>query len=176
MHGARCMVHGARCMVQGVYKNYMVMKNFIVFLVLVLFSLSVTAQVNTHVYDSVLAKKLGADDYGMKTYVLVILKTGPNKIEAGPERNKLFSGHMANINKLADDGKLVIAGPMGENDKEYEGIFILNVKTIEAATELLKGDPAISEKVLDTELFIWYGSAAISEYLKVQKSIEKKQF
>lgn len=152
------------------------MKHYIIVLVLVICGLSLGAQTNTQTYDSVLAKKLGADDYGMKTYVLVILKTGPNKIEAGTERDKLFVGHMTNINKLADEGKLVIAGPMGKNEKNYEGIFILNVKTIEAARELLKGDPAINEKVLDTELFIWYGSAAIIEYLKVAKSIEKKQF
>lgn len=135
------------------------------------------AQNENQAYDSLLAKKLGADDYGMKTYVLAILKTGPNKIEAGPERDKLFKGHMANINKMADEGKLVVAGPMAEeNELKYEGIFILNVRTIEEAKELLKSDPTIKEKVLDTELFLWYGSAAISEYLKVVKSIEKKHF
>jgi uncharacterized protein YciI len=149
----------------------------IVFFGVIFFGLSLYGQENNSVYDSTLAKKLGADDYGMKTYVLVILKTGPNKIEAGPERDKLFRGHMANINKLADEGKLVIAGPMAEeNEKNYEGIFILNVRTIQEAEELLKADPTIKEKVLDTELFLWYGSAAISEYLKVVKSIEKKQF
>lgn len=153
------------------------MKKYCILLVLVVFSLKLAAQADTQVFDSVLAKKIGADVYGMKTYVLVILKTGPNKVEAGPERDKLFSGHMANINKLADEGKLVIAGPMAEeNEKHYEGIFILNVKTIDEAKELLKGDPAIKEKVLDNELFLWYGSAAISEYLKAAKSIEKKQF
>lgn len=135
------------------------------------------AQNENQAYDSLLAKKLGADDYGMKTYVLAILKTGPNKIEAGPERDKLFKGHMANINKMADEGKLVVAGPMAEeNELKYEGIFILNVRTIEEAKKLLKSDPTIKEKVLDTELFLWYGSAAISEYLKVVKSIEKKHF
>jgi uncharacterized protein YciI len=152
------------------------MKQFALLLIGFAICINLNAQNEKVAYDSTLAKKLGADDYGMKTYVLVILKTGPNKIEAGPERDKLFSGHMANINKLADEGKLVIAGPMGKNEKNFEGIFILNVKTIEEARELLKGDPTIREKVLDTELYIWYGSAAISEYLKVVKSIEKKQF
>ena len=31
-------------------------------------------------YDSALAAKLGADDYGMKTYVFVMLKTGSNEL------------------------------------------------------------------------------------------------
>lgn len=30
-------------------------------------------------YDQELAKKLGADDYGMKSYIFVLLKTGENK-------------------------------------------------------------------------------------------------
>ena len=42
-------------------------------------------------FDAELAKKLGADQYGMKNYVLVILKTGPNDANfKGKERDDLF--------------------------------------------------------------------------------------
>jgi uncharacterized protein YciI len=139
------------------------------------FSVTLSAQGVNADYDSTLARKLGADDYGMKSYILVILKTGDNNPEKGPERDKLFKGHFENINRLADAGKLVIAGPLEENDKSYRGIFILNVKTAEEARELLKADPTISQKIFNAELYEWYGSAAISEYLKVQKKIEKKK-
>jgi len=149
------------------------MKQLTLFIMSIAFSFSLGAQTNTQIYDSVLAKKLGADERGMKAYIFVILKTGPNKMEAGPERDKLFKGHMDNINRLADEGKLVIAGPMGANEKMYRGIFILNVKTIDEAKELLKADPTVSEKIFDVEYYEWYGSAAISEYLKVAKLIEK---
>jgi len=149
------------------------MKQLTLFIMSIAFSFSLGAQTNTQIYDSVLAKKLGADEQGMKAYIFVILKTGPNKMEAGPERDKLFKGHMDNINRLADEGKLVIAGPMGANEKMYRGIFILNVKTIDEAKELLKADPTVSEKIFDVEYYEWYGSAAISEYLKVAKLIEK---
>jgi len=132
------------------------------------------AQIDSQVYDSTLARKLGADDFGMKQYVMVILKTGPNKLEKGAVRDELFKGHMASINRLADAGKLVIAGPIEENDKTYRGIFILNVKTIDEAKELLKGDPTVTQKIFEAEYFGWYGSAAISEYLQFTKKIEKK--
>jgi uncharacterized protein YciI len=82
---------------------------------------------------------------------------------------------MANIGKLADSGKLVIAGPFWENEKHYEGIFILNVKTISEAKELLQTDPAIHANLLGAELYEWYGSAGISEYLKILPKITKKQ-
>jgi len=124
-------------------------------------------------YDSLLAKKLGADDYGMKSYILVILKTGSNEINDKGLLDSLFTGHFANMNRMAGEGKLVVAGPLGENDELYRGIFILNVTTFEEANKLLQTDPTIKSKVFDTNLYEWYGSAALSEYLKIHDKIEK---
>lgn len=135
-------------------------------------SLGMAQSVNP-VYDPALAKALGGDDYGMKSYVLVILKTGPNKLTDKATRDKLFEGHMKNIGRLADLGKLVVAGPLGKNEQTYRGIFILDVKSPEEARELLQTDPVIREKVLEADLFTWYGSAALPEYLKAHKKIEK---
>jgi uncharacterized protein YciI len=131
--------------------------------------------VNT-LYDKQLADSLGADDYGMRTYVLVILKSGPNKVTDKAKRDSLFGGHLKNIQHLADIGKLTVAGPLKKNEKEYEGIFILNVKTKEEARQLLLTDPAIQAKALDTELFEWYGTAALPLYLPYYKRIEKKHW
>lgn len=152
------------------------MKRLVIFAGLLFTSIALLAQNQRIEYDSTLAKSLGADDYGMKSYILVILKTGTNRLEAGHKRDSLFKGHMNNINRLAEDGKMVIAGPFESNEKSYRGIFILNVKTKEEAEELLKSDPTIKEKIFETELYGWYGSAAISEYLNAHKKIEKMGF
>ena len=128
-------------------------------------------------YDKVLAEKLGGDDYGMKSYFLVILKTGTNKTEDKEFINKSFGGQMDNINRLVKEGKLIVAGPLGKNDKTYRGIFILNnIKTMEKAKELLQTDPAIKIGLLDYEIFSWYGSAALPEYLPATEKIWRKQF
>jgi uncharacterized protein YciI len=140
--------------------------------ILILAAISVEAQSANPAYDSVLAKTLGADDYGMKWYVMVILKTGSNKIEDKAIRDSLFAGHLNNINRLAGLGKLVVAGPFGKNDNSYRGIFILNVTSFEEANELLQSDPAIKAKIFDVDMYKWYGSAAISEYLKYHEKIE----
>ena len=63
-------------------------------------------------FDARLAKKLGADEYGMKSYVLVILKTGTNTTTDKQTLDSLFRGHMDNIQRLSAQGKLIIAGPM----------------------------------------------------------------
>ena len=135
--------------------------------------LCTTGQSLNSLYDSTLAKTLGADDYGMKSYVLVILKTGSNKIEDRVILDSLFAGHMANINRLAGNGKLIVAGPMGKNDNQYRGIFILNVTSFQEANELLQTDPTIKEKIFEAELYKWYGSAALPVYLETHKKIEK---
>lgn len=124
-------------------------------------------------YDSTLAIKLGADDYGMKSYILVILKTGPNKSTDNTFISECFSGHLDNINRLVKEEKLIVAGPMGSNINNYRGIFILNLSSVEEAGKLLQTDPAIKEKLLDAELYSWYGSAALSEYLKYSDKIWK---
>lgn len=67
-------------------------------------------------FDEALARKLGADDYGMKTYTWVILKTGPNTSTDRERINTAFRGHLANINQLVEAGKLVVAGPLMKND------------------------------------------------------------
>ena len=152
------------------------MKKFLFLLTVIVFTITAHSQSSVQVYDSVLAKDLGADEYGMKSYVFVMITPGPNHLEKGALRDSIFRGHRINIGKLAAAGKLVVAGPFEDNPKSYQGIFILNVKTISEAQSLLETDPAIHAKVLNTELYGWYGSAALGEYLKLQKKITKKQF
>jgi uncharacterized protein YciI len=152
------------------------MKNLLSFILCLLFAGSIHAQKTNPNYDAELAKSLGADEYGMKYYVFVILKTGKNAPDDNELRQKSFAGHMKNIKSLVEEEKLIVAGPFDANELSYRGLFILNVKTIDEAKQLLKTDPAIKEGFLDTELFKWYGSAALSEYLETSDKIWKVGF
>ena len=110
----------------------------------------------------------------MKTYVLCILKTGSKDAEIkGDERKRVFAGHFANIGSLAGEGKLVVAGPFGKNDKAYRGLYIFNVATIEEAETLVMLDPAVQAGVFVPELTPWYGSAAMMVVSETHKPIEK---
>jgi uncharacterized protein YciI len=149
------------------------MKKAVVLVSLLLLSISVYTQITDNVYDSVLAKSLGADDYGMKYYYLVILKTGRAEIEEKTMLDSLFAGHMQNISRLADEGKLVVAGPIARNDNAYRGIFILNAASMEEAHSMVLTDPVISNNVMEADIYRWYGSAALPEYLKVHQLIQK---
>ncbi|TSJ45729.1 YciI family protein [Fluviicola chungangensis] len=127
-------------------------------------------------YDKVLAEKLQGDDYGMKSYVFVALKTGTNTTTDKKYIDSCFTGHMGNIGRLVDEGKLIVAGPFGKNDLTYRGLFIFNVKTKEEAEALLKTDPAVNSGLLAYDLIPWYGSAALSEYLDASDKIWRKKF
>lgn len=116
-------------------------------------------------YNYTLAEKLGADNYGMKKYILVVLKTGSNQTNDKEFINNTFRGHLDNINNLVEQGKLIVAGPLEQNERTFRGIFILNVDSMAEANEILITDPAIQENLLAYELFNWYGSAALPEYL-----------
>lgn len=125
-------------------------------------------------FDPELARKLGADERGMKTYVLCILKTGPNDAKvAGKERETVFAGHFANIGRLANEGKLAVAGPFGKNDRSWRGLYIFNVPTVEEAEKLVILDPAVKAGVFVYELTPWYGSAAMMIVPETHKRIEK---
>ena len=123
-------------------------------------------------YDAALAKKLGADDYGMRTYVMAFLRAGPNRDRSAEEAQTLQRAHMANINRLAAAGKLILAGPFADNGP-LRGIYIFDVATVAEAEALTKTDPAIQAGSLVMELRPWYGSAALMMVNEVHGRIEK---
>ena len=123
-------------------------------------------------YDPVLAKKLGADEYGMRKYVMAFLRKGPNREKDKEKAAKLQAAHMENIQRLADEGMLSLAGPFLD-DGDLRGIYIFNVTTLEEAKALTETDPAIQSGQLVMELHPWYGSAALMKVNELHGKIIK---
>lgn len=147
------------------------MKNTFILFAVLLFCNEVQAQ---NKFNQQLADSLHADEYGMKKYVLTILKTGSNQTKDKSVTDSLFRGHMDNIGRLSKEGKLVIAGPFVKNEKNYRGIFLLNASGIDEARKLVQSDPAIAAQIFDVEFFEWYGSAALPMYLPYHEVISKE--
>ena len=123
-------------------------------------------------FDSLRAQKLGADQYGMKSYVFAFLKKGPNRDRSKEDADRLQRAHLDNIKRLANEGKLVLAGPFID-DGEIRGIYIFDVRSVKEAEELTKTDPAIQEGSLEMELKPWYGSAALMEVNQIHSTLAK---
>jgi uncharacterized protein YciI len=125
--------------------------------------------------DTTLIKRLGADEYGMRQYVIAFLKKGPNRNQDSVTATQLQDAHMKNINRMAEEGKLAIAGPFMDTG-ELRGIYIFSVATVEEAKALTESDPAIKAGRLSMELHPWYGSAALMKVNEIHKTIQVKGF
>lgn len=124
-------------------------------------------------YDGQLADELGADDYGMKQYVMAFLKTGSNRDQDSLLAAELQRAHLENIRRMAEEGDLVLAGPFMDSG-EFRGIYIFNVQTVEEAQKLTETDPAIQAGRLVMELHPWYGSAALVKVNEIHGQISKQ--
>ena len=148
---------------------------FSIFTLLLFIAICLTSLAQTTDFDQALADSLGADEYGMKIYTFVILKTGTKTMNDQARVGELFRGHLDNIGRLVEEGKLVVAGPFMKNEANLRGLFILNVEDMEEARALLSTDPAIEAGLLEPELYQWYGSAALPMYLDASKKVAKKK-
>ena len=104
---------------------------------------------------------------------MAVLKRGTNRTKDKEEANKLQKLHLENINRMAEAGQLILAGPFLDNS-EIRGIYIFNVETIEEAKALTESDPLIQSGGLIMELHTWYGSAALQEVNKIHEIIAKE--
>ena len=140
---------------------------------LALFSGMTSAQDNPK-FDSKLAQQTGADDHGMRGYVLVILKTGVTRVPNGPERDEMFKGHFANMSRLAAEGKLVQAGPLDGVDG-WRGLFVFATPDIEEAKKLVATDPVVMKGEMVPEFHKYYGSAALVLLHDLHDKVSKKK-
>lgn len=121
-------------------------------------------------HDAALAKELGADKYGMRPYVMALLRVGPTPPTDAAKMNELMRAHLDNIQRLADEGVLVLAGPFAD-EGELRGIYVFAVGSVEEARALTETDPAIGSGALVMELHPWYGSAALGKVNEIHERI-----
>jgi uncharacterized protein YciI len=105
--------------------------------------------------------------------VLVVLKTGPTRVPDGEKRTQMFAGHMANIQRLADEGTLVFAGPLDGVDG-WRGIFIFATADIATATTYVATDPVIINGEMVAEYHKLYGSAGLMMMNEIYRKISKQ--
>lgn len=80
------------------------------------------------------------------------------------EVTELQKAHLANIGRLVEEGKMVLAGPFGDGG-DMRGLFFYDVKTMEEAQELVDTDPAVKAGRLRVELHPWWGPTSLRQVL-----------
>ena len=98
-------------------------------------------------------------DYKMKKYWLMFLLKGNNRSHDSATAARIQSAHMANIERLANEGKIIMAGPMGYSkgqDRELRGIFIMDAKDSADAAASVATDSAVLTGRLRFEVHPWW--------------------
>ena len=91
----------------------------------------------------------------MKRYWLVLLQKGPNRSQDSASAEKIQAAHMANINRLAKEGKLVMAGPIGIED-DLRGIFLMNCADSNEVENFVRTDSAVITGRLTMKYYPWW--------------------
>jgi uncharacterized protein YciI len=91
-------------------------------------------------------------------YQVVLLRAGENaeKIPKD-ELMEIQKQHLAHLQKMGESGKMVIAGPFGDQqDKSFRGMCVYRVGSIDEARELAEADPAVKAGRLKVDVMTWY--------------------
>ena len=92
--------------------------------------------------------------YTMKRYVFMLLDSGETKSKDSIEAVQYQEQHLAHLNYLAKEGKLIVAGPF-EGGGKHRGLLIFDVETIEEALKLEGEDPSVKSGRLKMKAFYW---------------------
>ena len=101
--------------------------------------------------------------YDMKQYWLVLLYSGKTRNQDSISAAKIQQAHMKNIERLAADGKIIMAGPMGGRG-DLRGIFIMDGKDSTEIAGHIKVDSAIVTGRLRFEIHPWWTAKGKYEF------------
>lgn len=92
------------------------------------------------------------------SFIVVLLVRPPNAPELPKaELDQLGEDHMATIRRLADEGKLLKAGPFEDfSGRNVRGMFILKTDSVDQAREWVATDPLVKAGRLAPEFLKWY--------------------
>ncbi|WP_321343921.1 YciI family protein [uncultured Draconibacterium sp.] len=99
----------------------------------------------------------GDTTYTMKRYVFMLLESGETRSKDSTEAAHYQELHMAHLNKLAESGKLIVAGPF-EGGGDNRGLLIFDVETVDEALKLEGEDPSVKTNRLKMNAFYWWGA------------------
>lgn len=99
----------------------------------------------------------------MSSYQFGLLRKGPSwTARRTPATDSIQAGHRANINRMAEEGVLLAAGPLLDNG-DLRGILIFHADSAARLRELVARDPAVRSGRLVLDLFPWFAPSGIGE-------------
>ncbi len=112
-----------------------------------------------------------------RDYAMIFIKTGPLRTPSRAQQSEAMQGHMANMRRLAQEGTLLIAGPLAEpkSDPDHRGIFVFDADTIEKGAALAATDPGAQMGVFAMEPYLLTTAAPLTELTRLEEEFEQRR-
>lgn len=96
--------------------------------------------------------------FEMESFQLVLLRRGPAWTpEVTPAVEALQEQHLAHLEAMGRAGKLLVAGPLGDQpDPTLRGVCLYRVGSVDQARALAEQDPAVKAGRLRVEAMTWW--------------------
>jgi uncharacterized protein len=93
-----------------------------------------------------------------ESYQLVLLQRPEHPREYAEERlEEIQQAHLAHLRQMAEDGKLLVAGPFDDQpDPRLRGLELFKVGSVAEARRLAEEDPAVKAGRLEAVVMTWY--------------------
>jgi uncharacterized protein YciI len=112
---------------------------------------------------------------GLEAYQLVILQRPEHQKDYPQEKlEEIQKGHLAHLGAMAEAGKLVVAGPFGDQpDPKLRGLALYRVGSLAEAKRLAEDDPAVKAGRLEVVVFTWYTQKGALEFPVANELVKK---
>lgn len=126
---------------------------------------------------SVPGRGAASDERPVRDYVFVLIKTGPLRAPTPEQSQEAMRGHFANMGRLAEEGKLLIAGPLIEprSDPDHRGIFVMDETETTRGLELAQTDPAVRMGVFTLSAYRFTTDRPLVDLLRLEKEDEARR-
>jgi uncharacterized protein YciI len=118
-----------------------------------------------------------AESRSARDYAMVFIMTGPLREPSEAQAQEAMQGHFANMQRMAADETLLIAGPLTEpkSDPDHRGVFVFDADTAEKGLALANTDPAAQMGVFVMRPFTLTTSAPLAELPRLEREYEARR-
>jgi|GEM_PF-1423621 len=118
-----------------------------------------------------------AEARNARPYAMTFIKTGPLTSPTREQQAEAMQGHFANMQRMAEEGTLLIAGPLAnpKSDPNHRGIFVFDADTVEKGAALAATDPAGQMGVFVMDNYLLTTDAPLTELTRLEKEYEQRR-
>ena len=112
-----------------------------------------------------------------RDYVFVFIRTGPTTGLTPEEEQTAFAGHFSNMTRMAEEGQLLIAGPLGapKSQPDHRGIFVFDTESLQTGTEWAHTDPTTKLGVFVLDCYTFTTDAPLTDLPELDRQEEAER-